>query len=147
MTTAPTLNPQVLGRAENAHRALLERILADTGITYHKWVALSLSAVDGGTDTDREGIIERMTAALKVDRLTAQAEIAELTAAQLLDAMPGESRIIVTERGKDLHRHVQSAIDETTSRLYSDIPVDDLATTGRVLSAVTARANAELARR
>jgi hypothetical protein len=45
---SPSLNPQILGRAENAHRALLERVLAGTGVSYGGWIALSIAA--GGND-------------------------------------------------------------------------------------------------
>jgi hypothetical protein len=37
-------------------------------------------------------------------------------------------------------------IDDVMVRMYSDIPPGDLATAGRVLTMLTGRANAELAR-
>jgi hypothetical protein len=42
--TAPSINPQIIGQAENALRALLERTLAGTGLAYRHWVALSVIA-------------------------------------------------------------------------------------------------------
>jgi len=41
---------------------------------------------------------------------------------------------------------VRSAVDEITARLFADLPDQDLATAGRVLSIATARANDEIAR-
>ena len=85
MSTTPTLNTQVIGQAENALGALMNRVLARTGGTFRQWAALNLTAVSGG------------------------------------------------------------AIDQITTRLYGDLPADDLATAGRVLTVITARTNAELA--
>jgi hypothetical protein len=42
--TGPSLNPQIIGQAENALRALLERTLAGTSLAYRHWVALSVIA-------------------------------------------------------------------------------------------------------
>jgi DNA-binding MarR family transcriptional regulator len=108
-------------------------------------VALNLTAVSGGA-IDRDQLVSRMTGALKIDDSAALAAIAELTAAQLLVGLPGEaSRVRLTDLGQARHRQIRSAIDEITERLYGDLPADDLATAGRVLATITARANAELA--
>jgi hypothetical protein len=40
---------------------------------------------------------------------------------------------------------VRTAVTQITERLWGDVPAEDLATAGRVLSTVLARANAELA--
>jgi DNA-binding MarR family transcriptional regulator len=144
-TTTTTLNPQVIGQAERALGALMDRVLAATGGTFHQWVALTLTTAAGGT-IDRDQLLSRMTGALKVDHATAQAVIAELTAAQLLEDQPGEAaRVRLTDTGQARHRQLRTAIDQLTARLYGDLPADDLATSGRVLGVITARANAELA--
>lgn len=145
MPTTPTLNGQVIGQAEHATRAVLDRVLARTGTTFHHWVALNLTAVSGAA-IDRDQLIGRMTGALKIDESAVLATVAELTASQLLEALPGEgSRVGLTDAGQARYRQIRSAIDEITARLYGDLPADDLATAGRVLTIVTARANAELA--
>ncbi len=44
MPASTTLNPQIIGQAENALRAILSRALARTGGgTYQQWVALSVT--------------------------------------------------------------------------------------------------------
>jgi DNA-binding MarR family transcriptional regulator len=146
MTAAtPTLNPQVLGRAENAHRALLDRILAGTGTTYEQWVALSLAAVSR-RPIGREQLTDKMTGALKIDHAAARRAISALTNAHLLQALPTDSsRVRLTDSGQELHATLRADIDETIGQLYRDIPFDDLATAGRVLSDLTARADARLA--
>jgi hypothetical protein len=145
MSTTPTFTPQVLGQAENAHRAILERILAGTGTTYHQWVALTITAACNGA-ADREQLIGRVAGALKIDDEVAAATIAEMTASDLLEAQPGGGDSVgLTDMAQARYRQIRTAVGEVTARLYSDLPADDLATVGRVLSIITARANAELA--
>jgi DNA-binding MarR family transcriptional regulator len=139
-----TLNPQLLGQAEAAHRALLDRILAGTGNTYPQWVALSISAA-AGEAIDRRTLADRIAGALKLDDTAVQEAIAALSAAGLLEEPGNPSQVQLTDAGKELHRHVRGEIDEVIAPLYSDIPAEDLATAGRVLSEITQRANAELA--
>lgn len=75
----------------------------------------------------------------------AQARIAELAAAELLQVPPGEkSPVKVTDEGRRLHSQIRAAVTQITQRLWGDLPTEDLATAGRVLSTVLARANAEL---
>jgi hypothetical protein len=50
----------------------------------------------------------------------------------------------LTDRGQRVHGRVRAATTEITERLWGDLPADDLATAGRVLDTVLARANAEL---
>jgi DNA-binding MarR family transcriptional regulator len=145
MPTTPTLNTQVIGQAENALGALMNRVLARTAGTFHQWVALNLTAAGGGA-IDHNQLVSRMTGALKIDDAAALAAIAELTASQLLQGLPGEGpRVGLTDAGQARYRQIRTAIDQITARLYRDLPADDLATAGRVLTVVTARANAELA--
>jgi hypothetical protein len=44
-----------------------------------------------------------------------------------------------------LHGQIRAAVTQITQRLWGDVPAEDLATAGRVLGTVLARANAELA--
>ena len=56
------------------------------------------------------------------------------------------SAVCVTDAGSELHERIRSAVVEITHRMWGDLPADDLAATGRVLTTVLERANAELAR-
>ncbi|WP_406040293.1 hypothetical protein OG799_31050 [Micromonospora sp. NBC_00898] len=143
--TSPLLNPQIVGQAENAHLPVLARILARTGTTRHQWVALTLTAAGGGA-VDRDRLVARITGTLKIDAAAATAAIAELTTRRLLAELPGETpRIELTDAGQARHRAIRLAVDEVIGRVYRDIPADDLATAGRVLTLITARLNAETA--
>ncbi len=145
MSTTPAFSTQVIGQAENALGALMNRVLAPTGGTFRQWVALNLTAASGGA-IDRGQLVSRITGAVKIDDSAALAAIAELTASRLMESVPGEdSRVGLTDAGQARYQQIRTAIGEITARLYGDLPAGDLATTGRVLTTITARANAELA--
>jgi hypothetical protein len=135
-----TLNPQLLGQAEAAHRALLDRILAGTGNTYPQWGGAQRCdcLLDRGV-VELQGARDPVGERPPVDRLSGGGRDRKLEE-------PGNpSQVQLTDAGKELHRHVRGEIDEVIAPLYSDIPAEDLATAGRVLSEITQRANAELA--
>ena len=52
----------------------------------------------------------------------------------------------VTGPARQLHSRIGTAVADITRRLWGDLPAEDLATAGRVLTVITDRANAELAR-
>lgn len=146
MAIAQNLSPQVLGKAEKAHAALLDRILEGTPLTYHHWVAFTLvSAADGRINVGV--LVESMTSALKIDDAKARTAIGELTELHLIEpALSDAPGIQLTDEGQATYRRIRTAVDETIGILYSDISDDELATAGRVLTLITDRANAELAR-
>ena len=52
----------------------------------------------------------------------------------------------LTATGTEVFGQIRAAVTEVTQRLWGDLPAQDLATAGRVLSIITERADAELAR-
>lgn len=140
MTTTVTLNPQILGQAENAHRAMLEQILRGTAMTYHQWVGLTLAAVAGG-EIPIDQLVSRLTGALKTDGATARNALAELAAAELIEQ---SDTIRVTDLGKSRFGSIRADIEGAMARAYADISAEDLATAGRVLARVTAQLDAVL---
>jgi DNA-binding MarR family transcriptional regulator len=146
MPTHPSLNPQVIGQAESALGAILDPLLARTGTTFNQWLVLTVSAASGAA-IDRDQLLTRITGARKIDDSAVLTAIAELTSAELVQALPGEGpRIGLTETGQARYRSIRTALDEVISRLFGDLPAEDLATAGRVLTIITERANAEVAR-
>jgi hypothetical protein len=141
MPEAPPLTGQHIGETENAIRAVLDALLAETSTTFHQWVALRvLAATDSGLERDQ--LVARMTSGLKVE------PAAVLTALGLLEAeeLVTDAEIVaLTDAGRARHRRIQNGVDRITRQLYGDLPVDDLVTTRRVLAIVTERANAVLA--
>jgi hypothetical protein len=81
---------------------------------------------------------------LKVDPTEATARISELATAQLLD-VPDDDHVPVTLTpiGEEVFAQIRSRTAQITERLWGDLPAEDLATAGRVLSTVLARANAD----
>jgi DNA-binding MarR family transcriptional regulator len=144
MSTTPTFSAQIIGQTEKALNAILDRLLAPTGLTEPQWVTLTVTVASGG-NVDRDELIGRMTGFLKVTEAEARARIAELAAAQLLDVPDDQgSPVKVTDAGQQLHARIRTATAEVTQRLWDDLPAEDLAVAGRVLSTVLERANAEL---
>lgn len=136
MSDYPTLTPRVIGETEKTLNAFLGRLLAGTGVAEPQWVILSVAITGGGSITPQQAAF-----ALKITEPQARDELNQLTTAGYLT--DGNS---ATQRARDLFAQVRSATHEITERLWGDLPAQDLATAGRVLSIITERANAELAR-
>lgn len=141
MQTYPTLSTQVIGQAESALGILLDPLLSRTGTTFNQWLVLTVTSAAGG-DIGRGQLIARISGARKIDGAQVKTAIAELDAQGLVR---GTDRVIVTSAGQARFTGIRGALEEITSRLF-DFPAEDLATAGRVLAIVTARANAELGR-
>jgi hypothetical protein len=140
-----TFSAQLLGQTEKAANAILERLLAEPGLTEPQWVTLSIAVMSGGA-LDHDRLIDRVADAAKFTEPEARARITELADAQLLHVHDdGRAPVELTEAGRQLHTQIRAAVSQITQRLWGDLPVEDLETAGRVLSTVLARANAELA--
>lgn len=143
--TGPSLTPQIIGQAENALRALLERTLAGTGLAYRHWVALSVIA-GSAAPADEDELAERVEGVLRVDDATARGVIADLHAREVVELTPDDrSHIRLTDAGRVLHGDIRAAIGPIVSGLLDEIPDDDLRTAGRVLKLITERADEVLA--
>ena len=145
MSDTPVFGTRLIGQTEKALNAILDRQLAGTGLTEPQWVTLSLTVATGGT-VGRDQLVARVAGALKVSEGEAQAHVTQLSSAELLhSAAVGVPTVTLTAAGRQLHKEIVTAITEITGRLWGDLPADDLATAGRVLSTVHGRADAELA--
>jgi DNA-binding MarR family transcriptional regulator len=145
MSPTPPFGTQIIGRTEKALNAILDRLLDDTNLTEPQWVALTLTVASGGT-IGRDELVSRVAGALKVTDAEAAARVDELAAAELVD-VPDDpaSPVQVTDTGRELQSRIRAQVGEITERLWGDLPAEDLATAGRVLSMVLDRANDELA--
>src|SRR5712691_4218526 len=103
MPGTPAFGTQVIGQTEKALNAILDRLLAGTGLTEPQWVTLTLTAASGGT-LGRDQLISRTAGALKVSQEAAQQRITELAAAQLVHTPAGDgSPVQLTEAGQQLY--------------------------------------------
>src|SRR5215469_6398210 len=135
MPDYPPLSTQVIGQAESALGALLDPLLAGTGITFSQWLVLTVTAASGA-GIDRGQLVARISNARKVDGATVGTALTEVTA---------DGPAALTDAGRATYHRVRRALEQITAQLF-DFPAEDLATAGRVLIIVTARANALLAR-
>jgi hypothetical protein len=144
MPAYPSFNAQVLGQAEKTLNAILDRLLAGTGLNEAHWITLTLAVASGGTVPGDE-LTGRVAGALKVSEAEARARVTELAGRQLLQDGGGDGAPVqVSDAGRQLYGRVRTGVTEITQRLWGDLPAEDLATAGRVLSIVTDRANADL---
>jgi DNA-binding MarR family transcriptional regulator len=138
-----TFTPQIIGQTEKALNAILDRHLANTGVSEPQWVTLTLAVMSGGS-IPRDVLLGRVAHALKVSDDVALRHVAALQAAGLID--PGEGpTVTVSEAGEQFHRQIRTVNAELTQRLWGDLPIEDLDTAGRVLETILGRANEELA--
>src|SRR3954464_14363429 len=102
-TNTPAFGASLLGQTEKTLNVILDRQLAGTGLDEHLWITLTLAVTEGGT-LDRDQLAGRVAGGLKVTDEQAQARIAELIAANLLEAPMGDQPgVRVTETGQELH--------------------------------------------
>lgn len=145
MSATPTFSTQILGQTERALNAILDRLLAGTGLNEPQWITLTL-AVTSDEAIRRAQLISRVTGALKVGATEASALITDLVDARLLNASPGgDAQVNATDAGRQLHGQVRRSVTEITDRFWGDLDPADLDAAGRVLRTVLARANDELA--
>ena len=135
-----TLNGQIIGQAERATRALLELHLRDAGLPFEQWVAVNQvhSGVGG-----RMALVARLVRGLKIDDEAARNAVDRVIELGMVAA--DEEQLTLTAAGLQRFALVSGEIASITARLYGDVPPEDLAVAGRVLTLVTERANAELA--
>jgi hypothetical protein len=145
MSASTTLSPQIIGQAEKTMNAILFRLLAGPGLTEAQWITLTLNAAGGGS-TSRGQLVAQVAHGLKVSEAQAREVLASLAAAQLVQD-PGDDAepVQLTARGTQVFGQIRGAVNEVIKRLWRDLPAEDLATAGRVLSIITERASAELA--
>jgi hypothetical protein len=146
VSTSPTFSTQLIGQTEKTLNAILDRLLAGSGLTEPQWVTLTIAVMSGGSP-DRAALVSRVAGSLKIGDADAQARIDELATAHLLEASDVDGSLVrVTEAGSQLQGRIRSSVVEITDRMWGDLPAEDLAAAGRVLTTVLERANAELAR-
>ncbi len=139
MTTAPTLNGQVIGQAAIATRAVLDGLLAETGVAFNDWVAVNLLGTTG--ELAPVALVQQLATGLRIDEASARSVVASVRRGGLLE---GTSTLTLTGSGSVHFARITAGIAAVTERLYGDIPVDDLVVARRVLETVTSRARAEL---
>lgn len=142
MTTAPapTLNGRVIGQAERATRAVLDRLLATHDLPFETSVALNLLDGAGGREPSDE-LITRMLDGLRIPEVDVWAAVDD---ARRRGLVAGTDVLELTGDGRQLFDDLQAGIAAITGRLYADLPAPDLEVAARILLTITDRAKAEL---
>ena len=148
MNDYPPLSTKVIGETESALGALLTPLLAEAGLDFLQWVALSVTTAASGAGQGISGITAdqlagRIANSRKVDPADAAAAVASLEAEGAL-AAGADGTLTLTEAGRASHARLQGRLAQITGYLF-DLPAEDLTIAGRVLGTVTARANSVLA--
>jgi DNA-binding MarR family transcriptional regulator len=145
MTTTPALTGRDIGQAAKATGALLDRLLAEAGISFPEWTVLF--TLDGAGPLSRGELVQRQVHGLKIPVAEAQATVDGMRSSGLLaPAGDGDDPALEpTEAGEAVFRPVRQAVSRLTEELYGDLPPADLEATHRTLEEVTRRANAHLA--
>jgi hypothetical protein len=111
---------QFIDRTERTPRALMDQVLAGTGGTFHEWVGLNFTAVNGD-GIDRSQLIARLANALQIDDTAADATITDMVDERLLQTA-SRSVVALSDAGRERYARIRAAIDQTTAPLYADIP-------------------------
>jgi hypothetical protein len=144
--STPTFSTQLIGQTEKTLNAILDRLLAGTGMTEPQWVTLTLAVRSGGP-IEQGPFVSRVAGSLKIGDAQARTLLDELAWAGLIEAPDADgSHVRVTDAGSQVHARIRGEVGEITERMWGDLPGEDLAVAARVLSTVLERANAELAR-
>jgi hypothetical protein len=133
MSTA--FGPQLIGETEKTLNALLDRRLADTGLSEPQWVTLRLADQLGGT-VDADGLAHAVRD--RAHFADADDLVGALSARGLLQQ--GD----LTPAGRELLTEVQTALSVETAPIFNDLPADDVAAATRVLNEVVSRARVAL---
>jgi hypothetical protein len=142
MTAPQALTGQHIGQAEKATRAVLDRLLAETGTEFVEWVIVNVLATNQSS-MDRDDLLGRVVNGLKIPAEALRTAIDALANRGILATK--DDQLALTSDGEALYRRLRTGIDQITQLLYGDIPASDLQTAQHVLATVTERANAELA--
>ena len=127
--------PQLIGETEKTLNALLDRRLADTGLSEPQWVTLRLADQLGGT-VDADGLAHAVRD--RAHFADADGLVGALSARGLLQQ--GD----LTPAGRELLTGVQTALLVETAPIFDDLPADDVAAATRVLNEVVSRARVAL---
>ncbi|MFE7927626.1 MarR family transcriptional regulator [Streptomyces sp. NPDC057456] len=141
-TTAPVANARDLALAHYAARGVLEHVLARHGLTFQQQVALR-AAITADTPQTSDDLVTQVQSSLKADPAHIRATLDELLAKRLL--VVNGAHLHPTDAGRALMAAVGAETAPISTRIWGDIPAEDLAAAGRVLALVAERANAELA--
>jgi hypothetical protein len=139
------LNPSVVGQAEKAHAAILKKVLIGTTLDEHQWITLQLALASGGR-VEPQGLIDQVSQAAKYSPTEVEIAINALVEASLMKSVTDEPNLAVTPEGRELVSTLRAQVAQYIGGAYGSLSPEDLATTARVLTSITANLSENLAR-
>ena len=145
---AQPVTGQDINLAARATRQVLEVLLAEQGTSFTPFAALNQIVVLGPS-VDRDGLVRRLGSAFALDDASVPAILHGLQARGLVhqttsSGAAASAQVELTAAGEDEHQRLTRLVAGLTAELYRGFDADDLATTRRVLVAVTERATAQI---
>lgn len=142
------VNGQDINLAARATRNLLKVLLAEQGTSFPPFATMN-QIVSLGLSIDRDELVRRLGVAFQVDGATVLAILHGLQARGLVrqTTSPGGDatvRVQLTPEGEAEHKRLSTLVAGVTAQLYRGFDAGDLATTRRVLVALTERASAQV---
>jgi hypothetical protein len=137
------LNPSIVGQAEKAHAAILKKLLTGTTLDEHQWITLQV-ALASGEQIDPHGLIDQVSKAAKYSPAEVELAINALVEASLMKPAADEPNLDVTLEGRELVETLRAQIAQYVGGAYDSVPAEDLATTARVLTSITADLSEQL---
>jgi DNA-binding MarR family transcriptional regulator len=131
---------QLIGRTEKSLGALLNGILAGSGLSEPQYVGLRVCADRSGEP--RTDVVAQLAVAFRKGESHAAELIDSLGSAGMIDTDQPDT-IQLTPAGRELHARLVADTDALTQRLWGELPSDQLAVAARVLNAVLRRAASE----
>lgn len=141
MTAAIPFGTRLIGQTEKTLNAILDRLLAGSGVTEPQWVALIVT-LRGGSASPADAA-QRIATTLKTSPEAGAEILVGLMDHGFVEA-GGAEEIGAAKAGREFHDAVQQRIAEITDRLWGDIPADDRETAAAVLNTTLLRATTEL---
>lgn len=154
MTSTPALTRDI-GQAERTLRALLERTLNESGLSFSDWTVLV--SLDGANQLAASELVQRQVDGHVAPEAAASATVDGLRTSGLI-ATAGESAgpvarrteggdplLTLTSAGQAVYQPVRQSVLRITGELYGDLPAADLEATHRTLAEIARRAHDLLA--
>lgn len=142
-TTAIPFGTRLVGQTEKTLTAILERLLAGSGINEPEWVGLIVTIHGGPAPTNVAA--ERIAAALKKGSDSGFQVLANLTNRGFIEEV-SHDEVAATAAGTSFHDDVQDKVAALTDRLWGDVPQEQQEAAAAVLNLTLMRADLELDR-
>lgn len=136
----PQPPPQIRLACRETLGVLLDRILADSGLSEPEYVAMRVCSELAGSQ--RADVEARLAAVFRRGDDHASALVDRLASAGVIES-DALRPLQLTTTGLALRDRIAGETDKITERLWGDLPAEDLAVAARVLSTVLRRAAQE----